>query len=238
MFPGWKFYKDQRGKEQRLKNLEFLILSMINAEGPTNGYQIIKDLKKRFKGLWNPSPGTIYNQLDKLETKDLIQGNIVDSDEKEHLKSKNYTVTDRGREVLTDIISVETAERELEALGDYIKTIMKGLEFDERVGPFFRFMAPLFEVFEVDHQNADKTPKSGSTNPREPRAQEKAASHGQHRCQGALHCYPGFFQAIRDFKRAMHQYEEEIHKAPAGDQEESPSSTPVNIRVEGEDDEE
>lgn len=194
MFPGWKFYIDKHGgKEHRrkLKSIEFLILSHINAEGPINGYNVMISLRKQFKDLWNPSPGTVYNQLDNLEKKGLITYKLVDTD-KEHSKSKEFFLTQKGKEVLKNIVTVETAEKEFKAIGDYIKTVMQKLPFDERIGPFYQFLGPLFESLEPprhppprhSHRHLHPPPPGASPTPD----------------------YNHFIDAMRDFKHVCVNY--------------------------------
>jgi DNA-binding PadR family transcriptional regulator len=43
------------------------------AEEPSNGYQIIQELTERSRGVWRPSPGSVYPALQQLEDEGLIQ---------------------------------------------------------------------------------------------------------------------------------------------------------------------
>jgi PadR family transcriptional regulator PadR len=40
---------------------------LLLAERPMYGYEIIKELEKKFSGYWKPKTGTIYPALEKLE---------------------------------------------------------------------------------------------------------------------------------------------------------------------------
>jgi DNA-binding PadR family transcriptional regulator len=221
MFPGWKFYVEKRGgKEERkkLKSIEFLILSHINAEGPINGYNIMTNLRDQFKDLWNPSPGTVYNQLENLEKKGLISHKLVDTD-KEHLKSKEYFLIQKGKEVLKKIITVETAEKEFEAIGDYVKTIMQRLPFDKRIGPFFRFINPLFEILEpLSHPPPPDTP------PPPPFPDTSLPPPD----------YRSYIDALKDFKHACMNY---CSYHEEDETEEQKESKIINIQVKGDDEE-
>ncbi len=36
------------------------------------GYELIRELEKRFSGYWRPKTGTIYPALDKIESEELV----------------------------------------------------------------------------------------------------------------------------------------------------------------------
>jgi PadR family transcriptional regulator PadR len=76
-----------------------LWLVLLLSERPMYGYEIIRELEKRFSGYWKPKTGTIYPALEKLETEDLIKksidfkGNPPDR--------KHYVLTEKGQEELS-----------------------------------------------------------------------------------------------------------------------------------------
>jgi DNA-binding PadR family transcriptional regulator len=84
MFRGWHGYQAKRG------DMSPIILGVL-AEKPMHGYEIIRELEKRSRGFWRPSPGSVYPTLQLLE-------------EQEHVTSRDeggkkvYTITDSGRE--------------------------------------------------------------------------------------------------------------------------------------------
>jgi DNA-binding PadR family transcriptional regulator len=43
------------------------------AEEPRNGYQLIQELSERTKGMWRPSPGSVYPTLQQLEDEGLVE---------------------------------------------------------------------------------------------------------------------------------------------------------------------
>lgn len=47
-------------------------LLLLLSERPMHGYEIIRELEKRFSGFWKPKPGTIYPALEKLEQENLL----------------------------------------------------------------------------------------------------------------------------------------------------------------------
>ncbi|MBO3747895.1 helix-turn-helix transcriptional regulator [Streptosporangiaceae bacterium NEAU-GS5] len=42
------------------------------AEEPRNGYQMIEEIERRSRGLWRPSPGSVYPALQQLEDEGLV----------------------------------------------------------------------------------------------------------------------------------------------------------------------
>ncbi|MDP4508230.1 PadR family transcriptional regulator [Nonomuraea turcica] len=60
-------------------------------EGPQNGYQMIQDIEQRSRGVWRPSPGSVYPALQQLEDEGLVTAN-------ESGGSRTYQLTERGRE--------------------------------------------------------------------------------------------------------------------------------------------
>ncbi|MFI6595597.1 PadR family transcriptional regulator [Nonomuraea sp. NPDC050536] len=48
-----------------------LALLRLLGEGPRNGYQMIQDIEARSRGIWRPSPGSIYPALQQLEDEGL-----------------------------------------------------------------------------------------------------------------------------------------------------------------------
>jgi DNA-binding PadR family transcriptional regulator len=59
------------------------ILHVLQDQGPLNGYQIIQQIAERSRGVWKPSPGSVYPTIAQLEDEGLVE-----------------TVVDGGRKVL------------------------------------------------------------------------------------------------------------------------------------------
>jgi DNA-binding PadR family transcriptional regulator len=59
-------------------------------EGPRNGYQMIQDIEERSRGVWRPSPGSVYPALQQLEDEGLVTGD-------ESGGSRRYRLTEQGR---------------------------------------------------------------------------------------------------------------------------------------------
>ncbi|WP_188187646.1 PadR family transcriptional regulator [Nonomuraea sp. SYSU D8015] len=60
-------------------------------EGPQNGYQMIQGIEERSRGVWRPSPGSVYPALQQLEDEGLVTAD-------ESGGSRTYQLTEQGRE--------------------------------------------------------------------------------------------------------------------------------------------
>ncbi|RWZ58471.1 PadR family transcriptional regulator [Labedella populi] len=68
--PGFGPGRGGRGRARR-GDVRLAILSLL-ADGPTNGYGLIKSIAERSEGTWRPSPGSVYPTLQQLVDEDLI----------------------------------------------------------------------------------------------------------------------------------------------------------------------
>lgn len=66
------------------------LLSLLGEE-PKNGYQMIQDIEERSRGVWRPSPGSVYPALQQLEDEGLVSCD-------ESGGSRTYRLTEQGRE--------------------------------------------------------------------------------------------------------------------------------------------
>lgn len=85
------------GRRRRRRGDVRLALLMLLAEGPHNGYQLMKTLEERSEGEWNPSPGSVYPALSQLEDEGLIRS-VQDAGE----PGRTFEITDAGREHLAE----------------------------------------------------------------------------------------------------------------------------------------
>jgi len=69
-FPGMAFGRRSRFFESG--EIRLAILSLLN-EGPKHGYQIMKEISERSKGVYRASAGSIYPTLQQLEDEGLIE---------------------------------------------------------------------------------------------------------------------------------------------------------------------
>ena len=80
------------GPRVRRGDVRAALLSLLSEE-PKNGYQMIQEIEARSRGIWRPSPGSVYPALQQLDDEGL-----VDSDESGG--SRTYRLTEAGREAL------------------------------------------------------------------------------------------------------------------------------------------
>src|SRR2546422_11001785 len=88
--------KRQSGMKVGVVSLWLLILL---SERPMYGYEIIRELEKRFSGYWKPKTGTIYPALDKLEQDKLVTSQREFREEGPD--RKHYALTQKGEEELS-----------------------------------------------------------------------------------------------------------------------------------------
>lgn len=98
---------------RKLSPIQLLILLQLKKK-PMYGYEIIKELKKIFEGVWEPKTGTIYPALRRLETRGLIRTEL--KEDREH-----YMLTKAGEEALRQNLS--QIERELDFTKMYYRCI-------------------------------------------------------------------------------------------------------------------
>ena len=88
-----------------------LWLLLLLSEKPMYGYEIIRELEKRFSGYWKPKAGTIYPALDKLEKTDLLTSRVEFREEAPD--RKHYALTEAGRSELSTTMSYWTRMTEI-----------------------------------------------------------------------------------------------------------------------------
>jgi DNA-binding PadR family transcriptional regulator len=79
-------------------NTDSLLLFLINEQGQTYGYQLIKEIERRSRGYFHFREGTVYPALRKLENDELIHGEwkkLPNGQERRY-----YSMTDHGKELL------------------------------------------------------------------------------------------------------------------------------------------
>jgi len=79
-------------------NIDCLLLFLINEEGHTYGYQLIKEVKKRSDGYFMFKEGTVYPALHRLENEGLIKGEWVKLNSGQD--RRYYHITEKGKEML------------------------------------------------------------------------------------------------------------------------------------------
>jgi DNA-binding PadR family transcriptional regulator len=77
-----------RGPKARRGDVRAAILLLL-AEEPQNGYQLIQEIERRSKGIWKPSPGSVYPALQQLEDEGLVRAQETEG-------RRAYNLTDEG----------------------------------------------------------------------------------------------------------------------------------------------
>ena len=77
-----------------------LWLLLLLAERPMYGYEIIKELEKKFSGYWKPKTGTIYPALEKLEKNKSVTSKVEFMDKAPD--RKHYAITAKGQAELAE----------------------------------------------------------------------------------------------------------------------------------------
>jgi len=88
-----------------------LWLLLVLSERPMYGYEVIRELEKRFSGYWKPKTGTIYPAIQKLEQNGLVTSHIDFPDELPD--RKHYALTDKGHEELSQSMTYWTKMSEV-----------------------------------------------------------------------------------------------------------------------------
>ncbi len=88
-----------------------LWLLLLLSEKPMYGYEIIRELEKRFSGYWKPKAGTIYPALEKLEKSHLLTSRVEFREAAPD--RKHYALTDAGRGELASTMSYWTRMTEI-----------------------------------------------------------------------------------------------------------------------------
>jgi DNA-binding PadR family transcriptional regulator len=79
----------------QVSHLQFLILLQL-MKGPRYGYELLKDLREQFSGVWEPKTGTIYPALRRLEARGFVK-----TERKEEMDF--YELNGGGEELLKQI---------------------------------------------------------------------------------------------------------------------------------------
>ncbi len=70
---------------------------LLLAEQPRNGYQIMQEIGERSKGVWRPSPGSVYPALQLLEDEGLVRSQETEGQRLFHLTDAGRAYTDEHK---------------------------------------------------------------------------------------------------------------------------------------------
>lgn len=91
--PGWG-HGPRGGRMFERGDLKYVVLDMLEDE-PAHGYEIIRRLEERSRGIYSPSPGSIYPALQLFEDMGYVTSTQRDG-------KKVYVITDEGRKYLEE----------------------------------------------------------------------------------------------------------------------------------------
>lgn len=102
--------------------LRLYLLKLLD-DGPKHGYELIRLLEERFRGLYTPSAGTVYPRLQRMETEGLVIHQAEGG-------RKVYQITERGRRELRERadelvaleVEIHTSLADLSRLAGEIRT--------------------------------------------------------------------------------------------------------------------
>ncbi len=107
-----------------------LWLLLLLSEKPMYGYEIIRELEKRFSGYWKPKTGTIYPALDRLEKNRLVTSRVEFREEAPD--RRDYALTEKGRTELTSTMAYWTKMTEI--LENYRETHQSIFRYKSEIG--------------------------------------------------------------------------------------------------------
>ncbi len=95
--------------------ISYLILKTMKEKGSTYGYELINTMKERSGGHWNPSYGTIYGSLNRMENNGYIERANREPEDR-----KYYRLTEEGEEEL------EKREEKMKEIGESSENMVLG----------------------------------------------------------------------------------------------------------------
>jgi PadR family transcriptional regulator PadR len=81
-------------------HLDMIVLAALSAAGPSHGYAIIEEIKRRSGGAFDLPEGTIYPALHRLEQGGLLKSSWTTADSGR--KRRVYTLTATGNRALVE----------------------------------------------------------------------------------------------------------------------------------------
>lgn len=147
-----------------------LYLLALLAESPKHGYEVMQALERRFGGTYQPSAGTIYPRLSRLEEEGLVEKHADG-------RRTQYVITDAGRAHLAE------RQGELDALETEIGDSVRRLADEVRGG-----VRDAMRTLRADLAAAEREARSSRSSPRSASAPEpepaSSTAHGRSEPRG------------------------------------------------------
>lgn len=83
-------HKGPGGRHRARRGAAVEAALLLLAERPMHGYELISEMSERSGGRWQPSPGTIYPALNRMEERGLIEAEDIDG-------KRQFSLTADGR---------------------------------------------------------------------------------------------------------------------------------------------
>jgi len=148
-----------------------LWLLLLLSEKPMYGYEIIRELEKRFAGYWKPKTGTIYPALERLEENKLVTSRVEFREEAPD--RRHYALTEKGQVELASTMTYWTKMTEM--LENYRETHQSIFRHKTELGrqDLSRFFLQLAEAlreksFDIKSLFQDSKEKSARISPTDP----------------------------------------------------------------------
>jgi DNA-binding PadR family transcriptional regulator len=150
---------DYKGKKVSPMQLTILI---ILRDRPMYGYEVLKEMRDRFEGVWTPQTGSIYPALKRLAEHGLLVSQERDG-------TDYYSISPEGREWVIE--ELRHSPRDIRLLTRYLEVIgQASAEYDVGDGTERR-PGPFSEAFDDDDSDGSKRVKKLRT------AREHLAKH-------------------------------------------------------------
>jgi DNA-binding PadR family transcriptional regulator len=122
---------------------------------PHHGYELMKEIKVRTRGLWKPTAGGMYPILKDLQKSGYIQG---EWDAKTRRRKRIYKITGSGRTVLKRALAKENqlAGTMRNLFEEYMKSV---LEVDTQPDSTLSIPRPLAELLKETNEKEEDTVK-------------------------------------------------------------------------------
>ncbi|MFD2627587.1 PadR family transcriptional regulator [Oceanobacillus kapialis] len=144
VFAGKEFGEDTSGERFFGRGDLKIVLLKLLQEQSRHGYGLIKELEEKFKGLYSPSPGSVYPILQMLEDQDLV--NVIKEGRK-----KVYHLTDEGQAFLNKNQDEDPVNSRM--------NVLENVDLDEIQTLRSNIQGLFYEFFKVGRQAIEKPEK-------------------------------------------------------------------------------
>jgi DNA-binding PadR family transcriptional regulator len=178
-------------KEAQKGIIRMGVLILINKK-PSHGYEIMKEIKSRTKGFWQPTAGGVYPILRDLEKSGYIKGQWQTQ---KNRRLRVYQITDSGEQILR-------------------KAILKQTEITNNIGNLFREFARDVLNIELENWSVPNMPS-----PLSPFLEEKICV--ERNLEQLEHQRKHIYEAVKNMKEQMKLLDKRIKEIKKEEKTES-----------------